>query len=316
MTQNIPTDPQSYRLWWEANTAVPYGYCWCGCGQFAPVAQSSAACYGMVRGEPRRYIRFHRAKKLAAPLPENFSVVCECGCGKLTTVSLRTDVARGERRGQPKRFRSGHNRTYKLTYWQPHRLTNELAYVLGFILADGNIHGNTVTLTQSDATVLQRVKNVLGSDHPTSVKRHGSYLWHAVHIVRADFAGWVKSYGLTENKSLTASLPNIPPAFMGAFLRGYFDGDGWASYSYRGGLTLGFVSGSGILLEQVAAALADAVNRPVRPLYLRDLPAYRLKYHGPEALAVADFLYTDAGELFIGRKRDVVEKYRTRAQAT
>ena len=48
--------PEEYRAWWDANTPVPYGLCWCGCGGETIIAPEAAAEKGWLAGEPRRYI--------------------------------------------------------------------------------------------------------------------------------------------------------------------------------------------------------------------------------------------------------------------
>lgn len=58
---SLPTTPEEYRAWWEENTSAPYGYCWCGCGQQTNLARQNWTLYGLVRGEPVRYVRGHNA---------------------------------------------------------------------------------------------------------------------------------------------------------------------------------------------------------------------------------------------------------------
>jgi hypothetical protein len=41
---------------------VPYGECWCSCGEAAPVAPRTEVRRGYVRGEPIRYIRGHNQR--------------------------------------------------------------------------------------------------------------------------------------------------------------------------------------------------------------------------------------------------------------
>jgi hypothetical protein len=38
---------------------VPYGYCWCGCGQVAPIAKKTDMRSGAINGKPRRYLMKH-----------------------------------------------------------------------------------------------------------------------------------------------------------------------------------------------------------------------------------------------------------------
>lgn len=48
-------------------TGIPYGYCHCGCGGKTKIAKYTDRSKGWVRGEPKRYLRFHRA-----PQPRGF----------------------------------------------------------------------------------------------------------------------------------------------------------------------------------------------------------------------------------------------------
>jgi hypothetical protein len=79
----------------------PSGLCMCGCGQRTTV----------VDGEPKRYMRGHRAPKQLAP-PGHFardpSGSCECGCGQKTRIAPRTDRGAGWIKGYPIRFIPGH----------------------------------------------------------------------------------------------------------------------------------------------------------------------------------------------------------------
>jgi Hypothetical methyltransferase len=53
---------QMYRAWWAENTAVPYGYCWCGCGERTNVSTSNNYQTGVITREPRRYVRGHASR--------------------------------------------------------------------------------------------------------------------------------------------------------------------------------------------------------------------------------------------------------------
>lgn len=43
---------------------IDYGYCFCGCGEKAPVAQKTATKDQVVRGFPKRYVYHHRVRTL------------------------------------------------------------------------------------------------------------------------------------------------------------------------------------------------------------------------------------------------------------
>lgn len=56
---SLPTTPEEHREWWEENTSVPYGYCWCGCGQETSLAPQGLSSRFNVRGAPQRYVPCH-----------------------------------------------------------------------------------------------------------------------------------------------------------------------------------------------------------------------------------------------------------------
>jgi|SRR5215213_10922869 hypothetical protein len=55
-------DAADYKTWWAANTDVPYGTCWCGCGARTNVAPQSSSKQGWVKGEPLRFLPRHHAR--------------------------------------------------------------------------------------------------------------------------------------------------------------------------------------------------------------------------------------------------------------
>lgn len=59
-----PRTSAEYRAWWEANTSVPYGFCWCGCGRRTPSARQGNTKLNRVRGEPIRYVPEHAGRKM------------------------------------------------------------------------------------------------------------------------------------------------------------------------------------------------------------------------------------------------------------
>lgn len=52
-----------YREEWERETNVPYGSCWCGCGEKTPPADRNRKKDGWVKGEPVRYLKGHARRK-------------------------------------------------------------------------------------------------------------------------------------------------------------------------------------------------------------------------------------------------------------
>lgn len=87
--------------------------CECGCGQPAPIAKSSDARFGYVKGQPKRFILGHSSRRVDwAPrrpdLEMQFARICDCGCGEPVPLASHTDRKRGLTKGQPVRFVRGH----------------------------------------------------------------------------------------------------------------------------------------------------------------------------------------------------------------
>jgi hypothetical protein len=124
--------------------------------------------------------------------------------------------------------------------------SNNKAYLLGFIAADGSLVKNTgekasttltITIHQKDVQVLELLKRELNSsleikDITCKSKSLSSYKLLVKHkrftISRKELIQDLKKYGLTEKKSLTMPniIQNIPTKFKKPFIIGYFDGDG------------------------------------------------------------------------------------------
>ena len=62
MSHNIPRTPEEYRHWWhEQRPDIPYGYCWCGCGEKTNTAKYTSNRY--LKGEPHRFIKTHGGRE-------------------------------------------------------------------------------------------------------------------------------------------------------------------------------------------------------------------------------------------------------------
>lgn len=193
-------------------------------------------------------------------------------------------------------------------------LTPKTAYAVGFILADGSINDWRVKLANTNPIILAKVRNALGFSHTLRLERKGPHDYFQVTITNKALASELRTIGILPNKSLTARLPNVPDELFNHFLRGYFDGDGTAKYTPRHGLTVRFVSGSCMLLEELAERLHRLLGVRLAPVcHDRGRPtANRLCYNCRDAERLGDYMYRDAGDLFIPKKRLPFMQYATR----
>lgn len=119
--------------------------------------------------------------------------------------------------------------------------TEEKAYVLGFLLADGAVVGNqiTVSIQEKDKKILEDMLDAMDSGHPLFYvnyrdktqtcfgKYHSQNQWK-FQIKCKKMVSDLARHGVVQNKSLKAYYPEtVPDSLFGPFLRGLFDGDGY-----------------------------------------------------------------------------------------
>jgi hypothetical protein len=126
---SLPRTPEEHRIWWTANTDVPYGYCWCGCGQETTVIRTYNRPKNELPGTPRRYLLGHHSRRAnpvalqehrqrwAKEAPDIPYGVCQCGCGNPTNISIWSNAQMGWLIGTPKRFINGHHSRPTSKWW-------------------------------------------------------------------------------------------------------------------------------------------------------------------------------------------------------
>lgn len=182
--------------------------------------------------------------------------------------------------------------------------TEEKAYILGFICADGHIERDRLVITVSvkDIDILNKIKNALHSSHPIKeVQRVNPYnksdrkqltlvelMIGSVELVKPLF-----NIGLATNKTYTLNgniLKYIPKYLMRDFLRGYFDGDGNVLYGRR--YTSGYkynvnICGNEDFLLKSFQTYFPSNNKLYKDLYSKQCYVWKISQRGK----VRDFMY-------------------------
>lgn len=172
--------------------------------------------------------------------------------------------------------------------------SSDMAYVLGFILTDGNVSGNTLSIAQKEIEPLNAIAALLETDS----KPYKSGNIHVLSIYRKSIVESLERLGISEKKSLTVELPEVPDEYLAHFMRGVIDGDGWV---HAKGYVVTITSGSESFANQLTAKL-KAAGFPFK--WNHDGYAYRIKLSGKdEVRRLGAWLYADPTAFSIERKR-------------
>ena len=151
----------------------------------------------------------------------------------------------------------------------------DMAYILGFIAADGNVakkeNAISIQLHEKDAEILEKIKELTGSSRPldfykTSQGRDSVKF----QVWSAEWKRDLAVYNIVPNKSLILKPPTfLDEKYYKDYIRGYFDGDGsiWTRKDHLNQCYWDIVGASkemivwiSILFSQLVASRTAALN--------------------------------------------------------
>lgn len=104
--------------------------------------------------------------------------------------------------------------------------TEEKAYILGFISADGCLtnKGLNITINKKDIQTLNKIKSAINSNADLKYLSNNRI---SLSLYSTKLINSLHKLGLTPNKTFTLTIPKINNDLLNHYLRGYFDGDGY-----------------------------------------------------------------------------------------
>lgn len=122
--------------------------------------------------------------------------------------------------------------------------TEEKAYWLGFLYADGNVRivgskALDLTLAKKDESHLQCFANFMGNNLRITTRENLLHGYERVHIScrlivhNSQIVDDLIKWGCVPEKTFVLSPPDINKQFIKHFIRGYFDGDGSVSLANK-----------------------------------------------------------------------------------
>lgn len=182
--------------------------------------------------------------------------------------------------------------------------TNQMAYVLGFTYADGNIHKTSLSwdIQVKDKNILYKINKALKSNYPITLQRKTSY---RLRINNQLLIRGAITLGLLPKKTIRNCLPKIPVNKIRHFIRGFIDGDGWLILrENRNEFDLGFCGGNGLFVKDINKIICRIVKIPINEVRARtkitskglESTTYMVEYFSSNAMKIADVLYGNLKE--------------------
>lgn len=191
--------------------------------------------------------------------------------------------------------------------------TEEKAYWLGFLYADGCVHDKPngqklITLVVKDKEVVEKFIKALNGNF--EVKQYNDV--YGVYLTSKIMFNDLCKLGCVPRKSLILKFPIINLKFISHFIRGYFDGDGSVFiYKRKGKIKSSESIGVGICgTEELLSTLVQhaPINIPKKDKRNSGNVWYSSIFGSKKALAFYNYLYKDA-TIFLNRKKDKFENY-------
>lgn len=194
--------------------------------------------------------------------------------------------------------------------------TEEKAYWIGFLTADGCVNDKQllIRLAEVDILHIEKFKKFFGVDYKISKTISNlngkKFIGYEYRISSKKFVSSLYKHNLVPRKSFTTEIPNsIPNELMSHFIRGLIDGDGSLSIS-NNKLHFSLIS-SVIICEQVQNILIEKCNLNKTKLEIKKFKGGILAiihYCGNKQVArIIKFLYSNAS-IYLNRKHDFLNK--------
>lgn len=194
--------------------------------------------------------------------------------------------------------------------------SSDMAYVLGFFAADGNLictkrNTHFLSICSLDRDILKAILHSMSSEHALSKRSARSGSVYRFQIGSKVLYEDLTHLGFEQRKSNRMRVPSIPDQYFWDFVRGYFDGDGnvWIGNVNKKRKTsfqvlqLAFTSGSEGFLSTLQSELT---LRGVKggSLYTSKIRNFsRLQYSTTNALKMSEFMYNGQPKLHLKRKK-------------
>lgn len=219
--------------------------------------------------------------------------------------------------------RYDHNRKYLFNFNYFEKIdTEEKAYWLGFIAADGHVNNEKgkkflmVSSSTKDSYHLEKLIKAIGGSQKIKFrydKKSKDKLISELLICSAKISQDLFNKGMLRRKTYSLDWDDctaeIPEKFINHFIRGFFDGDGCIHYNKKlNNKGFNIICKSYPFLERMHKYISEHSGINKTPLiYRKSCDIHYISRGGVKViLKIYDFLYKNA-TIFLERKRDIFE---------
>lgn len=208
--------------------------------------------------------------------------------------------------------RVGGRRVYNVNDFYFDKESSNMAYILGFWAADGNVSSTEnrldLELSSKDREILEKINTEIENERPIKIYQCANgYEKNKVLFWSSNIKKRFIEYGIVPNKTYSKdfSLPfKLDKKYWIDYIRGFFDGDGCVKKS---GYSLAFNLNSlnKDFLVGIQSFLREyyQIETQITIANKREKPLYRLYCYSKNAEKVFNVLYTP-NSLFLKRKHE------------
>lgn len=204
--------------------------------------------------------------------------------------------------------------------------TEEKAYILGFLYADGYNNEKRgaikLSLMEDDKEILEKITKIIQPNRPimftSNIKKreNGSKAKDSYYmlICSKHMSKSLASLGCMQNKTFKIKFPSInivPKHLQSSFIRGYFDGDGGISVAKN---IQSSITGTVDFLHEIQNILYNEIGFNKTKLVVdrycvNNIAEIRIGGKN-QIIKFGDYLYKNAN-IFLKRKKDLFDKIKT-----
>ena len=206
--------------------------------------------------------------------------------------------------------------------------TSEMAYVLGYFVADGCIslskgrenNPYTFNITSVDLDHLEKIKTALKSEYKISKKSGGSDdIAYQIQIRNSTLCRDLIKLGIHPRKTYNLEPINVSDKYFPDFVRGFFDGDG-SVYIYNVNkapqIKVSFVAASQSFIKKFNSDLCKHLKIEEKSVHQtkykssKTMIQYSVCFYVDDSKKLSEFMYGQNPTLYLERKKEIFDKWR------